>query len=93
MNRLEHAIVTDGEINQGKYSDTGNDRMAQYPTERGLEIIKQHVVDKPAHWPSSSNFDPPLYQNCPAEKRLILPTSVLHPTWYQKPPPSLWQSR
>jgi len=46
MNRLEHAIVTDGEINQGKYSDTGNDRMAQYPTERGLEIIKQHVVDK-----------------------------------------------
>ena len=49
MDRLEHAIVTDGEINQGKYSDTGNDRMAQYPTERGLEIIKQRVVDKPAH--------------------------------------------
>jgi hypothetical protein len=55
-NRSEHAIVTDREIDEGKYSKTGNNRMAQHPTERGLEVVKQHVIDKPAHAQSSRNL-------------------------------------
>jgi len=30
--------------------------MAQYPGERGLEEVKQHVIDKPAHAQSSRNL-------------------------------------
>lgn len=53
---LEHAIVTDREKDEGEYPKTGDDWMAQYPTERRLEEVKQHVVDKAAHAQSSRNL-------------------------------------
>ncbi len=55
-NRSEHAIVTDREIDKSEYSKTGDDWMAQYPSERGLEEVKQHIVDKAAHEQSSRNL-------------------------------------
>jgi hypothetical protein len=42
--------------------------MAQYPTERGLEEIKQHVVDKPAHAQSSGNLSAIYSKTAPLRK-------------------------
>ena len=68
-NRSEHAIIADGEKDQGQNRKAGNDWMVQDPGKRGFKDIIQCVINNPAHWKSSPAQRPFYNKTRPVRKK------------------------